>query len=71
MNANGDTQIEMMADIMIKFEKELSKYKPKIVLVPGDVNSSTACALVASRNNIPIGHRKWVKEFRQKNARGN
>ena len=38
LNAKGASQIEMMADIMVKFEKELSKYKPDIVLVPGDVN---------------------------------
>jgi UDP-N-acetylglucosamine 2-epimerase len=56
LDAKGTTQIEMLADIMVKFEKELTKYRPDVVLVPGDVNSSTACALVASRNNIPIGH---------------
>ena len=55
-DAKGDTQIEMMADIMVKFEKELINYNPDIVLVPGDVNSSTACALVASRNGIKVGH---------------
>ena len=56
LDAKGDTQIEMMADIMVKFEKELINYNPDIVLVPGDVNSSTACALVASRNGIKVGH---------------
>ena len=28
---------EMMADIMIKFERELKSYVPDFVLVPGDV----------------------------------
>ena len=56
LNAKGESQIEMMADIMVKFEKELSNYNPDIVLVPGDVNSSLACALVASRNGIKVGH---------------
>ena len=56
LNAKGESQIEMMADIMVKFEKELTNYFPDIVLVPGDVNSSTACALVASRNGIKLGH---------------
>ena len=46
----------MMADIMIKFERELKSYVPDFVLVPGDVNSSLACAIVASRNNIKVGH---------------
>ena len=56
LGAKGQSQIEMMADIMVKFEKELTIYKPEIVLVPGDVNSSLACALVASRNGIKVGH---------------
>ena len=56
LDAKGDTQIELMADIMVKFEKEIQDYQPDMVLVPGDVNSSMACALVASRNNIKLGH---------------
>ena len=56
LDAQGSSQIEMMADIMVKFEKELKIYLPDIVLVPGDVNSSLACALVASRNGIKVGH---------------
>ena len=56
LDAKGSTQIKMMTDIMVKFEKELNNYLPDIVLVPGDVNSSLACALVASRNGIKVGH---------------
>ena len=56
LNAQGSSQIEMMSDIMIKFERELKSYVPDFVLVPGDVNSSLACAIVASRNNIKVGH---------------
>ncbi|MDA9808770.1 UDP-N-acetylglucosamine 2-epimerase (non-hydrolyzing) [Flavobacteriales bacterium] len=56
LEAKGPTQVEMMADIMVKFEKELNTYLPDVVLVPGDVNSSLACALVASRNDIKVGH---------------
>ena len=56
LDAKGATQIEMMADIMVKFEIELQYYQPDLVLVPGDVNSSMACALVASRKNIKLGH---------------
>ena len=56
LDAKGSTQVEMIADIMVKFEKELNNYSPDVILVPGDVNSSVACALVASRNGIQIGH---------------
>jgi UDP-N-acetylglucosamine 2-epimerase (non-hydrolysing) len=56
LDAQGNTQIEMMADIMCKFEKELLNLNPDFVLVPGDVNSSLACAIVASRNGFKVGH---------------
>lgn len=45
-----------MADIMVKFEKELNNYFPDLVLVPGDVNSSVSCAIVASRRGIKVVH---------------
>lgn len=56
LDAQGSSQIEMMADIMVKFEKHLKSSQTDLVLVPGDVNSSLACALVASRLGIPLGH---------------
>ena len=56
LDATGETQIQMMADIMCKFEKELLEINPNCVLVPGDVNSSLACAIVASRNGYKMGH---------------
>ena len=56
LEAKGATQVEIMADIMVKFEKEINNNLPDIVLVPGDVNSSIACALAASRNGIKVAH---------------
>ena len=56
LDAQGETQIQMMADIMCKFEKELLLIDPDFVLVPGDVNSSLACAIVSSRNGYKVGH---------------
>lgn len=51
-----ETQVEKIAEIMVKFEKYLLEFKPDLVLVPGDVNSSMACGIVASRLGIPLGH---------------
>jgi UDP-N-acetylglucosamine 2-epimerase (non-hydrolysing) len=44
------------AKIMTVFEKAVLKDKPDLVMVVGDVNSTIACALVASKLSIPIAH---------------
>ena len=56
LNINQGSQIEVISQIMKKFEGFLLEYKPDLVMVPGDVNSSFACAFVASRHNIPVAH---------------
>jgi UDP-N-acetylglucosamine 2-epimerase (non-hydrolysing) len=56
LNATGKNQIDVMADILSKFQDYLDESKPDIVLVPGDVNSSLACAIVTNRNGIKLGH---------------
>jgi UDP-N-acetylglucosamine 2-epimerase (non-hydrolysing) len=44
------------ARIMIEFEKVLENEKPDLIIVPGDVNSTMACSIVASKIGIKIGH---------------
>ena len=44
------------AHIMLKFEPVLSEYRPDWVVVPGDVNSTIACALVCAKLGIKIAH---------------
>jgi UDP-N-acetylglucosamine 2-epimerase (non-hydrolysing) len=44
------------ADIMRGFELIALEYKPDIVLVYGDVNSTVAAALVCAKLLIPVGH---------------
>lgn len=44
------------AKIMIEFERICIENKPELVIVPGDVNSTLACAIVASKLHIPIAH---------------
>lgn len=56
LNINQGSQIEVISQIMKKFEEFILDYKPDLVMVPGDVNSSFACAFVASRHNIPVAH---------------
>ena len=44
------------ADVMRRFEPALDEVKPTAVLVVGDVNSTVACALVATKKGIPVIH---------------
>ncbi len=44
------------AQIMERFEPVLSDHTPDWVLVPGDVNSTLACALVASKLGVKVAH---------------
>jgi UDP-N-acetylglucosamine 2-epimerase (non-hydrolysing) len=49
-------QINQIAEIMTKFEQVCKDLNPDLVMVPGDVNSSFACAFVANRLHIPVAH---------------
>ena len=44
------------AEIMRRFEPVVERERPVAVLVVGDVNSTLACALVASKKLIPVVH---------------
>ena len=44
------------AEVMCRFEAALEGKNPTAVLVVGDVNSTIACALVATKKGIPVIH---------------
>ncbi len=44
------------AQVMLRFEPVLLDFRPDWVVVPGDVNSTLACALVASKLGIRVAH---------------
>jgi UDP-N-acetylglucosamine 2-epimerase (non-hydrolysing) len=44
------------AEIMKRFEPEMERLAAEAVLVVGDVNSTIACALVATKRGIPVIH---------------
>jgi UDP-N-acetylglucosamine 2-epimerase (non-hydrolysing) len=47
---------EQTAKVLMAFEQILLKQRPAVVVVAGDVNSTLACALAASKLGIPVAH---------------
>ncbi|MFQ5859667.1 MAG: UDP-N-acetyl glucosamine 2-epimerase [Anaerolineae bacterium] len=45
-----------IAQVMLHFEPVVLDYKPDLVLVVGDVNSTLACALTCAKLGIRVGH---------------
>ena len=56
LGVSGGSHAEQTARIMLELEKVLNVEEPDLVIVPGDVNSTVAAALVASKMGIPIAH---------------
>jgi UDP-N-acetylglucosamine 2-epimerase (non-hydrolysing) len=56
LEVGSGTHARQTAAIMTGCEAVLADWRPDLVLVVGDVNSTLACALVAAKMNIPIAH---------------
>lgn len=56
LEVGSGTHAQQTALIMQRFEPVILSYKPDWVLVPGDVNSTVACALVASKLGVKVAH---------------
>ena len=56
LGIGGGSHAEQTARIMLSFEPVLLKHQPDWLFVVGDVNSTVACTLVASKLGVPIAH---------------
>lgn len=56
LDVGSGSHAEQTARVMLAFEPLLLDYKPDWVVVVGDVNSTLACALVASKLQIRVAH---------------
>jgi UDP-N-acetylglucosamine 2-epimerase (non-hydrolysing) len=56
LEVGSDSHARQTAAIMTAFEPVLLEWKPDVVLVVGDVNSTIACALVASKRRVRVAH---------------
>jgi UDP-N-acetylglucosamine 2-epimerase (non-hydrolysing) len=56
LNVGSGSHSQQTARVMERLEPLLLELEPDAVLVPGDVNSTMAAALVAAKLQIPVGH---------------
>jgi UDP-N-acetylglucosamine 2-epimerase (non-hydrolysing) len=56
LGVGSGSHAQQTAAVMERLEPVLLESEPDIVLVPGDVNSTAAAALTASKLLVPIGH---------------
>ncbi len=56
LGVGSGSHAQQTGKIMIEFEKVLLEEKPDLIIVVGDVNSTIACSLTASKLQIPTAH---------------
>ncbi len=56
LEVGSGTHASQTAEVMKRFEPVVDQYRPSCVVVVGDVNSTIACSLVASKKNVPVVH---------------
>ena len=56
LGVGSGSHSEQTAKVMMHFEEILLKEKPDLVIVVGDVNSTMAATLVASKLHVPVAH---------------
>jgi UDP-N-acetylglucosamine 2-epimerase (non-hydrolysing) len=58
LGVGSGSHADQTARVMIAFERALQEISPRpaLVVVPGDVNSTLAAALVAAKAGIPVAH---------------
>src|SRR5690606_16386399 len=56
LNIPAGSPNSQMAEIMLRLEKVMQEYKPDLLMVVGDVNSTFAAALTANKMNTKIAH---------------
>ena len=58
LGAGSGSHAEQTARVMVRLERALAATRPRpdLVVVPGDVNSTAAAALVAAKAAIPVAH---------------
>lgn len=56
LGVGSGSHAQQTARIMTAFEEVVEEEQPDLVVVVGDVNSTLACALVATKLHVPVAH---------------
>ena len=56
LGVGSGTHAQQTADVMVAYEPEVITHEPDAVVVVGDVNSTLAAALVATKLGVPVAH---------------
>ena len=56
LGVGSGSHAEQIARVIERLEPVIEEEQPDLVLVPGDVNSTLAAALVAAKRGVPVGH---------------
>jgi len=56
LNAQKGSQIQQISKIITKCEKLFTKYRPDLVIIPGDTTSALAGTIAASKSKLQIAH---------------
>lgn len=56
LGIGSGSHAQQTARVMVAFEEVIASQSPDLVLVVGDVNSTLACSLVASKLHVPVAH---------------
>ena len=56
LGVGSGSHAEQTARVMIAIETELQEFRPDLMIVVGDVNSTIACALTATKLGIRVAH---------------
>lgn len=56
LGVGSGSHAKQTAEVMVRFEEYVLEQRPDLVLVVGDVNSTIACALVATKLHVPVVH---------------
>src|SRR5437879_5084297 len=56
LEVGSGSHAEQTAQVMLRFGPVLEQFKADWIIVPGDVNSTLACALVATKLGVKVAH---------------